>query len=210
VVLISPTAGDNFWKKVIRQGGYDVLTTPLEDSDVVETVQFAYGILEGLLHSYLPGQNSRKSGQLMSKSVNVARPIKLTLLLVALLSVVNSQSSLADLKAEHDAAKRCKKALIFAALAFDNADEFYAKGEIEKGDAQLEDMTNALNECVGSLTAAREPSLYKKTELKVAYVQRRMQGLVDGIAVQNRGWAEYTERKLDEIHDRLLAGVMKK
>jgi hypothetical protein len=146
----------------------------------------------------------------MGKSVNVARLIELSLLLVAFVSVVNSQSSLADLKAENDAAKRSKKALIFAGVAFDNADEFYAKGEIEKGDAQLEDMTNALNECVGSLTAARKRSLYKETELKVAYLQRRLQGLVDGIAVQNRGWAEYTERKLEEIHDRLLAGVMKK
>jgi hypothetical protein len=129
---------------------------------------------------------------------------------VTFVSVANSQSSLADLKAEHDPAKRSKKALIFAGVAFDNAAEFYARGEIEKGDAQLEDMTNALNECVGSLTAARQPSLYKKTELKVAYLQRRMQGLVDGIAVQNRGWAEYTERKLEEIHDRLVAGVMEK
>jgi hypothetical protein len=142
--------------------------------------------------------------------MTLARPIALSLLLVTFVSLVNSQSSLADLKAEHDPAKRCKKALIFAGVAFDNADEFYAKGEIEKGDAQLEYMTNALNECVGSLTAARKPTLYKKTELKVAYVQRRMQGLLDGIAVQNRGWAEYTERKVEEIHDRLLAGVMNK
>jgi hypothetical protein len=84
----------------------------------------------------------------MSKSVNVARVIELSLLLVTFVSVVNSQSSLADLKAEHDAARRSKKALIFAGVAFDSATEFYAKGEIEKGDAQLEDMTNALNECV--------------------------------------------------------------
>lgn len=142
------------------------------------------------------------------KSVNVARLVELSLLLLTFVSIVNSQSSLADLKTEHEAAKRSKKALIFAGLAFDNAAEFYAKGEIDKGDAQLEDMTNGLNECVEALTAARQPGLYKKTELKVAYVQRRMQGLVDGIAVQNRGWAEYTARKLEEIHDRLVAGVM--
>jgi hypothetical protein len=61
-----------------------------------------------------------------------------------------------------------------------------------------------------SLTAARKPSLYKETELEVAYLERRLRGLVDGIAVQSRGWAEYTQRKLEEIHERLLAGVMKK
>jgi hypothetical protein len=42
VVIISPTADDNFWEELIRQGGYDVLTTPLQDSDVIETVHFAY------------------------------------------------------------------------------------------------------------------------------------------------------------------------
>lgn len=125
-------------------------------------------------------------------------------------SLVNSQSAVADLKAEHDPAKRCKKALVLAGVAFDTATEFYAEGEIEKGDVQLEDMTKALNECLGSLTAIRSPSLYKKTELKVAYIQRRMRGLLDGMAVQDRGWAEYTERKLEEIHDGLLAGVMNK
>lgn len=42
LVLISPTADDSFLEKVIRLGGYDVLTTPLEESDVVETVRFAH------------------------------------------------------------------------------------------------------------------------------------------------------------------------
>jgi hypothetical protein len=28
--------------------------------------------------------------------------------------------------------------------------------------------------------------------------------------VDDRGWAEYTAHQLDEIHDKLLSGVMKK
>jgi hypothetical protein len=146
----------------------------------------------------------------MSKSVNVARTIAVTLAFSALLSVVNAQSFSAELKAVRDPAKRSEKALAFAVAAFDNARGFYAKGEIENGDAQLEDMASALNECVSSLAVARKPQLYKKAELKVASLQRRMQALVSDIEFQRRGWAAYTERKLDEIHDKLLDGVIRK
>jgi hypothetical protein len=123
---------------------------------------------------------------------------------------IHGQSFIAELKAEHDPARRSEKALTFADTAFDGARDFYNQGEIQKGDARLEDMTNALNECVSSLAVAHKARFYKKAELKVAYLQRRMQGLLDDIEIQRRGWAEYTQRKLEEIHDRLLDGVMQK
>jgi hypothetical protein len=146
----------------------------------------------------------------MSKSVTVVRPIAVTLAFVAFLSVLNAQSFLPDLRAVRDPAKRSERALAFADAAFDNARGFYAKGEIENGDAQLDDMTSALTECVRSLAVARKPQLYKKAELKVAFLQRHMQALVSDIELQKRGWAVYTERKLDEIHDKLLDGVIRK
>ena len=121
-----------------------------------------------------------------------------------------AQSPVAELKAEHDPVKRAEKAVVVAETAFDNARAFYDKGEIEKGDAQLEDMINALNECVSSLDAAHKAKFYKKPEMKVAYLQRRMSGLLDDLGIQVRGWAEYTQRKLDEVHDKLLEGAMRK
>jgi hypothetical protein len=60
VILISPTADDNFWEEVIRQGGYDVLTTPLEDADVVETVQFAYTFWKTCFSRTSPGRIPEK------------------------------------------------------------------------------------------------------------------------------------------------------
>lgn len=137
-----------------------------------------------------------------------------TLLVVTLFAasvrVSHAQSFLDEIKAEHDPARRSDKALSFADTAFDSARDFYNKGEVHKGDAQLEDMTNALNECLESLAEAHKARFYKKAELRVAYLQRRMKGLVDDIEMQQRGWAEYTQRKLDEIHDKLLDGVMRK
>lgn len=111
---------------------------------------------------------------------------------------------------EHDPAKRSESELSHAEMAFDRAREAYNKGNIENGDAALEEMTKALNACVESLDVAHKARYYKKAELRVAYLQRRMAGLLDDIDLPQRGWAEYTDRKLEEIHDKLLAGVMRK
>ena len=146
----------------------------------------------------------------MSKLSRCRKLIEVTLLLIGCTPLLAAQSLLDELKAEHDPAKRSELALNFADTAFDNARDFYTKGEIDKGDAQLDNMTTALNECVVSLAIAHKAKFYKRAELKVAYLQRRMQGLLDDIALQRRGWAEQTQRKLDEIHDKLLDGVMRK
>jgi hypothetical protein len=123
---------------------------------------------------------------------------------------LSAQSFLAELQLQHDPAKRSDMALAFATESFDSARDFYNKGEIHKGDAALENMTSALNSCVDSLAVMNKARLYKKAELKVAYLQRRMTSLKEELSVQQRGWAEFTARKLEEIHDKVLAGVMRK
>jgi len=135
---------------------------------------------------------------------------KLSLLVLIVASSVSGQSFQADLKSEHDPVRRSELALTFADVSFDTARTFYTKGEVEKGDAQLENMTNALNACVDSLAAVNKARFYKKAEMKVANLQRRLSDLVTELNVQERGWAEYTNRKLEEIHDKMLNGVMRK
>lgn len=136
--------------------------------------------------------------------------VEVSLLIATFGSVGQAQSFLDELKAQHDPAKRSEMALNLADTAFDNARDYYAKGEIEQGDAQLENMTNALNECVVSAETAHKPRFYKKAEQNVATLQRRIKTLLDDLELQKRGWAEYTDRKLEEIHEKLLAGVMRK
>jgi hypothetical protein len=136
--------------------------------------------------------------------------LELSLLVLALAGAVPGQSFLAELKLQHDPAKRSEMALGFADELFDNAQSSYGKGQISKGDADLESMTKVLNACLDSLAAANKSRSYKKAEMKVAYLQRRLSDLVNNMGIQERGWAEYTGRKLDEIHDKLLNGVMRK
>ena len=150
-----------------------------------------------------------ETGQSMPKDLRLAKVMMLSLMFATLVPIVNAQSSVDDFKEVQNPVERYHKALTFANLAFQNARSCYAKGDIESGDAQLEKMTNALNECLRSLAVSRKPQLYKRAEQKVASLQRRIQG-VDEIEFQERGWAAYTERKLDEIHDKLLEGALKK
>lgn len=124
---------------------------------------------------------------------------------------LRGQSLVEELRTEHDPGRRSEKALALADEAFDGARGFYGKGEIKKGDAQLDNMTQALRECAESLaTMHHGGGHYKKAEMRVSTLQRRLQGLLDDIDLQDRGWAEYIARKVDEIHDQLLAGVMRK
>jgi hypothetical protein len=138
------------------------------------------------------------------------RVLELSLLILVFAGAMPGQSFLAELKLQHDPAKRSEMALGFADELFDNAQSSYGKGQISKGDADLESMTKVLNACLDSLAAANKSRSYKKAEMKVAYLQRRLSDLVNNMGIQERGWAEYTSRKLDEIHDKLLNGVMRK
>lgn len=116
----------------------------------------------------------------------------------------------AETDTDRDASKQAEIELSKAEMAFDDARDAYHSGNIDKGDADLDGMTKALHLCVESLEAAHKARYYKKAELRVANLQRRMTSLLDDIDLPRRGWAEQTNRELDTIHDRLLAGVMRR
>ncbi|HEX4167048.1 MAG TPA: hypothetical protein VHZ55_16405 [Bryobacteraceae bacterium] len=132
------------------------------------------------------------------------------LLVVLPVGYATAGTSHRDTSGVSDPGRQAEAALSSAEDSFDAAREAYDKGNVDKGDEALEQMTKNLDVCVGLLQTAHKARFYKKAELRVAMLQRRMTGLLDDIALQQRGWAEQTNRKLDEIHDKLLAGVMSK
>jgi hypothetical protein len=138
------------------------------------------------------------------------KAIQLGLIAATFAFTASAQSFLAELKQEHDPGRRAELALSFADESFDSAKTSYQKGEIHEGDKALENMTSALNACVESVAAANKAKFYKKAEMKVAFLQRRLSGLMDDLSVTERGWAEQTSRRVEEIHDKLLNGVMRK
>jgi hypothetical protein len=125
-------------------------------------------------------------------------------------SPTSARPALVDIKEEHDPARRSEKCLQAAETAFDSARSAYSKDDIHSGNAGLDEMMAALNNCISTLDTAHKSRLYKRAEMRVSFLQRRLQNLLDEISVTQRGWAEQTGRKLEEIHDKLLEGAMKK
>jgi hypothetical protein len=78
------------------------------------------------------------------------------------------------------------------------------------GDVALENMTSALNACVESVAAANKTKAYKKAEMKVAMLQRRLSGLMEDLSITERGLAEQTTRRGEENNDKHLNGVKRK
>lgn len=140
----------------------------------------------------------------------LTRSVQALLVVLALASCSAAQSFISELDAVHNPGKRSERALKLADDAFDTAQHFYKKGQIEKGDAALDEMTAALTACLKSAEAAKKAKYFKKAEMNVANLERRMNWLISDLAVQNRRWAKITYGKVDQIHNKLLAGVMEK
>lgn len=141
----------------------------------------------------------------------VVRCILVVPLFLTTLCMVAQPPSDQRLQAEKNPRKRAELALAFASNAFECATRFYNEGAVHKGDAELDEMTEDLKECLSSLQEAHKGGQsYQKAELKVAALQRRLHDLIGNIAIGSRGWAQQTERTVDGIHDQLLTGAMQK
>ena len=146
----------------------------------------------------------------MRISFTTIKGLQAGLLAAAFTLSASAQSFLAELKIGARSRKRAELALSFADESFDSAKTNYHNGEIQQGDIALENMTKALNACVDSVAPANKAKFYKKAEMKVALLQRRLSGLMDDLSITERGWAEQTARRVEEIHRKLLDGVMRK
>lgn len=129
---------------------------------------------------------------------------------LALASGLMAESYLSQLKTVRNPGKRSERALKLADSAFDNARGLYEKGEIQKGDAALDQMNEALTACLQSAEIANKPKYYKKAELNVAKLQRQLKWLLNDLDVWNRSGAKAASKKMDQIHNQLLAGVMRR
>jgi hypothetical protein len=127
-----------------------------------------------------------ETGRSMNKELRLAKVMILGLVFATLVPIVNTQSFVVDLKEVQDVVKHSEKAFTFANLTFENARAFYAKGDIESGDAQLEEITTGSMNASALWPLVDKPQLYKRAEQKVASLQRRIQVVVDEIQLPGR------------------------
>lgn len=120
------------------------------------------------------------------------------------------QDALDNLKTESNPSRRADMGLALADAQFDSARTAFNKQDYQTGNTCLDIMTKALDDVVSSLHQAGKSRLYKRAEIRVSQLQRRLRDLTDDIGAEDRGWAEQTGRHLSEIHEKLLEGVMRK
>jgi len=123
-------------------------------------------------------------------------------------------ADVAALKAEPDLEKRSELALAEADQEIDTARKAYSDGDEKAGAAALEDLTMAVNLSYDALqhahTPPRKSKYYKRAELKVRALMRRLASLRDEVGFETRPIVENAIKKISDVNDLLVADIMSK
>jgi hypothetical protein len=134
----------------------------------------------------------------------------MTLALVILLAFAD----MAAVKAEPDLNRRSELALLNAEEKIDAAREAYQAGNQAAEDAAILEVADSVVLCYDSLEqthgAPRKNRYYKRAELKVSALMRRLSGFRDEVSFDFRPKVELVLKTVSDIHDDLLSDIMSK
>ncbi|MGA2882176.1 MAG: hypothetical protein ABSG13_24760 [Bryobacteraceae bacterium] len=132
----------------------------------------------------------------------------MTLVLVILFAFAD----LAAVKAEPDLNRRSELALMNADEKIDEARKAYQAGDQSTEEADIQEVAESVTLCYQSLEKTRsEPrksKYYKRAELKVSALMRRLSGFRDEVSFDFRPNVEAVLKRLSDIHDELLSDIM--
>ena len=138
------------------------------------------------------------------------QPLLFVLFLSVCVPVLKAESFLDEAQAERNPGKRSEIALELADKSLDQARDYYHSGNPLKGDSELDMIDNLATECLSSVEEAHKSKYWKKAELKLSALMRRVNSLINDLNYNERGKAQELETHLSRVHDQLLAGVMAK
>lgn len=116
----------------------------------------------------------------------------------------------AEVTSERNPGKRSELAIDLADKALDQARSFYQSGDTARGESQLDLIANLADECFASAQQSHKAKYFKRDEMKVSALTRRVRSFMDDLSYEQRDKARRLASHLDAIHDKLLAGVMGK
>lgn len=123
-------------------------------------------------------------------------------------------ADLASVKLETDPQRRSELALANADRNIDVAREAYQAGDLGKMKAALNEVEESVNLSAESLEQthkhARNNKYYKRAELKVRALSRRLASFRDEVAVDDRKQVEEVHQRLQQVHDKLISDIMSK
>lgn len=123
-------------------------------------------------------------------------------------------ADIASVKAEPDLEKRSELALANADEQIDAARQAYGTADMKAQQAALDEIRDSVETSYEALEhtnkAPRKSRYYKRAELKVQALLRRLKSLRDDVNVEDRIAVESVMKRVQEIHDELLTEIMSK
>lgn len=122
---------------------------------------------------------------------------------------------LSTIKSEPNLEHRSELALVNANAALDTARTAYDSGDAAKVDSALEEVQESVDLAYDSLSSTgkdprRSPKYFKKAEMSIRLLLRRLEGVAQNFSVADRGAIEHIRDHVSEIHDNLIEGIMSK
>jgi hypothetical protein len=121
-------------------------------------------------------------------------------------------ADLAAVKAEPDLNRRSELALLNADSKIDEARQAYQAGDETAEEAAIQEVAESVTISYASLEqthdAPRKSKYYKRAELKVSALMRRLSGFRDEVSFDFRPRVEGALKTLSDIHDELLSDIM--
>jgi hypothetical protein len=123
-------------------------------------------------------------------------------------------SDIAAVKAEPDLDKRSELALVNAEHELDQARQIYKSGDQAAAEAALKEVSESVDLSYDALqqshTPPRKSKYYKRAELKVQALLRRLNGFREDSGFEIKPAVDAVVKKVSEVHDRLIADIMSK
>jgi hypothetical protein len=123
-------------------------------------------------------------------------------------------ADLTSVKAEPDANHRSELALLNADDKLAAARQAYTTGDEAAERAAIQEVQESIVLCYDSLAqthgAPRNSRYYKRAELKVSALMRRLAGFRDEVSFDFRSQVDTVLKKVSDIHDDLLTDIMSK
>ena len=121
---------------------------------------------------------------------------------------------LAAIKAEPDLNKRAELAMANADESIDAARNAWQAGREEQARAAVGDIQTSAQLAYDSLKqthkAARNNKYYKRVELNMRELLRRLDGLHTDAPYDDRGSVEQVQKSVQDLHDQILTDIMSK
>ncbi len=148
----------------------------------------------------------------LQQTISALQQVIPTLLAVLAFQGMLAFADIADIKSEPDLNRRSELALMNADEKIDAARQAYQAGNETAEQAAVEEVAESVTVCYQALEKTRsEPrksKYYKRAELRVSALMRRLSGFRDEVSFDFRPRVEAVLKRLSDIHDELLSDIM--